>query len=1370
MFKRNKPKTTLEESERPIVASSSIHFLVFSGSQRLCRCPIQPERLELYKKSIFYANWKSKKCSDDMIYYVEFDDYYVSMMIASMNGCPLFLQGRSKDELLQMKNCFLACLVPVPPELDRDISNSVSSSYETIQSLLYSIQTSLSDQKNYSNDSLEAIKSLNEQQQKQNDALEKLNSTNFSGILTQEQFQNDIGMLTRQAENNDSMLTKLIATTTLTWSTVQSIELFLQNYISTKGDTQQKDDIVASLCESLKNEKESLEQKVLELTEQLKQKKATPDSLLQDRDSLQKINDSLNKKIQELEEQLNHKNSLEKNQIQRSNDDTNIKPADSGNHVHSTITKIPDACKPIDNNINSNSDHVNKNTIISSLSTASSLHSNIPIPNFEIHPQEIPSNLEETLVDTPINKNSKNISIEQDISKNFNAIPCIPSLPTIEITNNVFVPSNVVITNSGSINPYGNEITNTSSPYDNQNNPFMNSITPSFSDSISDINTNRHSNTSSPIHSENSCNRIPLNLNSIHSEQIPNTIKSNENTKNSLNKTHDEINIPSVSSTIPSDTKSIPIKHINSNSKPIPSILSIPSIPSNSYPSITSNSNPVRFKALPIPSDTKSIPSIPHSSSPVHFKALPIPSDTKSIPSNPNPVHFKALPIPSDTKPIPSNSNPVNFKALPIPSDSKPNPSNPNPVNFKVLPISSDTKPIPSNPSIPHSSNPVNFKVLPIPSDTKPIPSNSNPVNFKALPISSDTKPIPSNSNPVNFKALPIPSDSKPNPSIPSVPYSSRPSDFKPIPIIPSVPFNPSIPSDFKPIPSNPSIPSVPYSSRPSNSNSNSIPSDFKPIPSNSKSNSIPSNSNSIPSVPYSSRPSNSNSIPSNFKPIPSNSIPSVPSVPSNSNSIPSISSNSISSSSSNSISSSSSTSSSSSVYFGASELPDPIFCSSLSSPSSMFIPIDTSDHMDNIRKHRISPPPSPTKYLNKSQENKSHLPKNKENKDNVYLRNKKDKNSYKKTENKADTMNYKNSKENQDYKHYDSNQDYKPQKSYNNNQDTQYNESYMDNHYKSQNSYNNNQDNHYKPQKPHINNHENQNYIPYMNNVEDSSMADTVPLITSTIVCSIPNSINVITSSVFESPMNSSYPKNTQVYNEDIHENYVNCNYNNISNIPYNEMLASNSLHALPEYNYGLRGPLICQDSTILGNIDNFRYMLMTWFGYQKPWRLTFVGSKHGFSSSSFHNYCDNKGETLVIIQGLDKNQKKCIFGGYTKQGWKTPKSSDNHSNGFSTQMDSEACLFSLFSSYQIPATLYRQHNSTHDSIIYSQSLGPSFTNGFNISSECQMNEDSSISQFITSYYGGDITFFTSIFTNSNEPKQMSKFSVDEYEVYTLS
>ena len=56
----------------------------------------------------------------------------------------------------------------------------------------------------------------------------------------------------------------------------------------------------------------------------------------------------------------------------------------------------------------------------------------------------------------------------------------------------------------------------------------------------------------------------------------------------------------------------------------------------------------------------------------------------------------------------------------------------------------------------------------------------------------------------------------------------------------------------------------------------------------------------------------------------------------------------------------------------------------------------------------------------------------------------------------------------------------------------------------------------------------------------------------------------------------------------------------------------------------------------------------LREWVGDYK-WRLLYRASENDYTAESFHEYCDNKGPTLVII----KSSGGWIFGGYTTQSW---------------------------------------------------------------------------------------------------------------------
>ena len=59
----------------------------------------------------------------------------------------------------------------------------------------------------------------------------------------------------------------------------------------------------------------------------------------------------------------------------------------------------------------------------------------------------------------------------------------------------------------------------------------------------------------------------------------------------------------------------------------------------------------------------------------------------------------------------------------------------------------------------------------------------------------------------------------------------------------------------------------------------------------------------------------------------------------------------------------------------------------------------------------------------------------------------------------------------------------------------------------------------------------------------------------------------------------------------------------------------------------------------------DNLR----EWLGNDYNWKLLYRASEHGYTANSFHECCDYKRPTLVVI----KSSGGWIFGGYTSQSW---------------------------------------------------------------------------------------------------------------------
>ena len=62
----------------------------------------------------------------------------------------------------------------------------------------------------------------------------------------------------------------------------------------------------------------------------------------------------------------------------------------------------------------------------------------------------------------------------------------------------------------------------------------------------------------------------------------------------------------------------------------------------------------------------------------------------------------------------------------------------------------------------------------------------------------------------------------------------------------------------------------------------------------------------------------------------------------------------------------------------------------------------------------------------------------------------------------------------------------------------------------------------------------------------------------------------------------------------------------------------------------------------------DQYDDILKEWIGDYK-WKLLYRASEHEYTPESFHEYCDGKSPTLIIIKSTDG----WIFGGYTTQSW---------------------------------------------------------------------------------------------------------------------
>ncbi len=79
----------------------------------------------------------------------------------------------------------------------------------------------------------------------------------------------------------------------------------------------------------------------------------------------------------------------------------------------------------------------------------------------------------------------------------------------------------------------------------------------------------------------------------------------------------------------------------------------------------------------------------------------------------------------------------------------------------------------------------------------------------------------------------------------------------------------------------------------------------------------------------------------------------------------------------------------------------------------------------------------------------------------------------------------------------------------------------------------------------------------------------------------------------------------------------------------------------------YCLKNPSEFLPNTHLVNKQYDSY-LREWIGNHN-WKLIYRASEHGYTAESFHECCDDKGPTLIVI----KSDGGWIFGGYTTQSW---------------------------------------------------------------------------------------------------------------------
>ena len=123
---------------------------------------------------------------------------------------------------------------------------------------------------------------------------------------------------------------------------------------------------------------------------------------------------------------------------------------------------------------------------------------------------------------------------------------------------------------------------------------------------------------------------------------------------------------------------------------------------------------------------------------------------------------------------------------------------------------------------------------------------------------------------------------------------------------------------------------------------------------------------------------------------------------------------------------------------------------------------------------------------------------------------------------------------------------------------------------------------------------------------------------------------------------------------------------------------------------------------------------------------KLLYRGSRDGFQAKTFHEKCNNKGETLVIIKSNDN----FIFGGYTELNWDNTTWNGKVGDGNNARRNGNGneFVFTLENPHNIvPSKFNMKKEWLNHSICCDKNLGPIFgCNDIRIEDECNVNNNS--------------------------------------------
>ena len=174
--------------------------------------------------------------------------------------------------------------------------------------------------------------------------------------------------------------------------------------------------------------------------------------------------------------------------------------------------------------------------------------------------------------------------------------------------------------------------------------------------------------------------------------------------------------------------------------------------------------------------------------------------------------------------------------------------------------------------------------------------------------------------------------------------------------------------------------------------------------------------------------------------------------------------------------------------------------------------------------------------------------------------------------------------------------------------------------------------------------------------------------------------------------------------------------------------------------------------DSVILKKTQReseFVNKLIEWTGFKKI-ELLYRGTRDSMKGNSFHNKCNNKGETLSLFE----NDQGNIFGGYASIPWESKGVYQNTPDSF---------VFTLTNIYNIEPTKFPSVNSGKE-ICDSSNYGPCFGQGKDIGIFFNGTNYSGFPKSYQDTSGKGKSIFTGNLNNN-----IKDLKIKEFEVFQL-